>query len=68
MKTYDELFSKLTMGRRYEVWFFRAGLGDGSGAWSFRICRWIVPGGEHFTEAKGGASPPYTIPRAGDYL
>src|SRR6266446_277687 len=36
MKTYNELFSKLSMRRRYEVWFLRVGLGDGSGAWWFR--------------------------------
>jgi hypothetical protein len=36
MKTHNELFSKLSMRRRYEVWFLRVGLGDGSGAWWFR--------------------------------
>src|SRR6266851_2738920 len=36
MKTYNELFSKLSMRRRYEVWFLRLGLSDGSGAWWFR--------------------------------
>ncbi len=36
MKTLNELFSKLSMRRRYEVWFLRVGLGDGSGAWWFR--------------------------------
>lgn len=36
MKTLNEVFTKLTMRRRYEVWFLRVGLGDGSGAWWFR--------------------------------
>ena len=36
MKTLNEVFTRLTMRRRYEVWFLRVGLGDGSGAWWFR--------------------------------
>lgn len=36
MKTLNEAFSKLSMRRRYEVWFLRLGLADGSGAWWFR--------------------------------
>jgi hypothetical protein len=36
MKTLNEVFSGLSMRRRYEVWFLRVGLGDGSGAWWFR--------------------------------
>lgn len=36
MKTYNEAFTKLSMRRRYEVWFLRLGLSDGSGAWWFR--------------------------------
>src|SRR5258708_6160742 len=36
MKTLNEVFTKLSMRRRYEVWFLRVGLGDGSGAWWFR--------------------------------
>jgi hypothetical protein len=36
MKTLNEPFSKLSMRRRYEVWFQRLGLADGSGAWWFR--------------------------------
>jgi hypothetical protein len=35
MKTFNERFSALSM-RRYEVWFLRLGLSDGSGAWWFR--------------------------------
>jgi|SRR5215467_4198686 len=36
MKTLNERFSKLSMRRRYEVWFLRLGLADGSGAWWLR--------------------------------
>ena len=36
MKTLNERFSELSMRRRYEVWFLRFGLSDGSGAWWFR--------------------------------
>src|SRR5260370_22821426 len=36
MKTLNERFSLLSMRRRYEVWFLRLGLNDGSGAWWFR--------------------------------
>jgi hypothetical protein len=36
MRTHNETFSALTMRRRYEVWFLRLGLSDGSGAWWFR--------------------------------
>src|SRR6266568_4319740 len=36
MKTLNEPFSKLSMRRRYEVWFLRMNLADGSGAWWFR--------------------------------
>ena len=36
MKTFNERFSALSMRRRYEVWFLRLGLSDGSGAWWFR--------------------------------
>jgi hypothetical protein len=36
VKTLNELYSSLTARRRYEVWFVRLGLGDGSGAWWFR--------------------------------
>src|SRR5713226_5931403 len=36
MKTLNEAFTKLSMRRRYEVWFLRVGLGDRSGAWWFR--------------------------------
>lgn len=36
MKTLNELFSSPSTRRRYEVWFVRLGLADGSGAWWFR--------------------------------
>lgn len=36
MATLNEVFSKLSVRRRYEVWFLRLGLADGSGAWWFR--------------------------------
>jgi len=32
----NELYSSLSAQRRYEVWFVRLGLADGSGAWWFR--------------------------------
>lgn len=34
--TLNEVFSALSATRRYEVWFVRLGLADGSGAWWFR--------------------------------
>ena len=36
VKTLNEVFSSLGARRRYEVWFLRMGLADGSGAWWFR--------------------------------
>lgn len=36
MITLNEVFSGLSVRRRYEVWFLRLGLADGSGAWWFR--------------------------------
>jgi hypothetical protein len=35
-KTLNEVYSARSMKRRYEVWFLRLGLADGSGAWWFR--------------------------------
>lgn len=35
-KTLNEVFSSLSARRRYEVWFVRLGLTDGSAAWWFR--------------------------------
>jgi hypothetical protein len=43
METLNEVFSSLSMRRRYEVWFVRVGLADGSGAWWFR-CLLMNPG------------------------
>jgi hypothetical protein len=34
--TLNEVFSKLSVRHRYEVWFLRLGLADGSGAWWLR--------------------------------
>ncbi len=36
MPTLNEVFSTRTVRRRYEVWFVRLGLAEGSGAWWFR--------------------------------
>ena len=36
VKTMNEVYSALSMRRRYEVWFVRLGLADGGGAWWFR--------------------------------
>src|SRR3989442_1224800 len=36
MRTLNEVYTKLSMRRRYEVWFLRVGLGNGSRAWWLR--------------------------------
>ena len=36
VSTLNEAFSTLSVRRRYEVWFLRVGLADGTGAWWFR--------------------------------
>jgi hypothetical protein len=36
MTSLNQAYSRLTMQRRYEAWFLRFGLADGSGAWWFR--------------------------------
>jgi hypothetical protein len=36
VETLNRVYSSLAMRRRYEVWFVRIGLADGSGAWWFR--------------------------------
>jgi hypothetical protein len=36
LATLNEVFTNLSVRRRYEVWFLRLGLEDGSGAWWFR--------------------------------
>jgi hypothetical protein len=55
MKTLNEVFTKLTMRRRYEVWFLRVGLGDGSGAWWFRYLLMNPGRGGCAGEAQGQA-------------
>jgi hypothetical protein len=32
----NEIYTRPTMGRRYEVWFLKVILADGGGAWWFR--------------------------------
>jgi len=36
VKSLNQVFSSLSARRRYEAWFLRLGLADGSGAWWFR--------------------------------
>ena len=36
MQTLNEVYSSLSVRRRYEVWFVRLGLPEGAGAWWFR--------------------------------
>jgi len=36
VNTLNQVYSSLKVRRRYEVWFLRLGLADGSGAWWFR--------------------------------
>jgi len=63
MKTYNEVYSALSMRRRYEVWFLRLGLNDGSGAWWFRYlllnpgrggCAGASQGRRRDADAEGG--------------
>lgn len=37
MTSLNHQFTRLSMRRRYESWFVRFGLGDGSGAWCKQI-------------------------------
>jgi hypothetical protein len=53
--TLNEVFSKLSARRRYEVWFLRLGLADGSGAWWFRYL--LLNPGRAGCEATPGANP-----------
>lgn len=55
MPTLNEVFSKLTVRRRYEVWFLRLGLADGSGAWWFRYL--LMNPGRGGCEANPQAKP-----------
>ncbi len=54
MPTLNEVFTKLSMRRRYEVWFLRFGLADGTGAWWFRYLL-MNPGRAGCLESPGGA-------------
>jgi len=53
--TLNEVFSKLSVRRRYEVWFLRFGLADGSGAWWFRYL--LMNPGRSGCEADPQAKP-----------
>src|SRR6266481_2587184 len=55
MKTLNEVFSALSMRRRYEVWFLRMGLGDGSGAWWLRYLLMNLGRGGCAGDAQGQA-------------
>ena len=44
----NAVYSRASMRRRYEVWFLRLGLADGSGAWWFRYLR--------FNPGRGGCA------------
>ena len=39
MTSLNHPFTRLSMRRRYESWFVRFGVGDGSGAWCKQIFR-----------------------------
>ncbi|MGA8149571.1 MAG: hypothetical protein WB952_01240 [Terriglobales bacterium] len=45
MQTLNEIYSSPSARRRYEVWFVRLGLADGSGAWWFRYL--LMNPGQH---------------------
>jgi hypothetical protein len=53
--TLNEVFSSLSAQRRYEVWFTRIGLADGSGAWWFRYL--LLNPGRKNEECNGQRSP-----------
>jgi hypothetical protein len=53
--TLNEVFSTLSLRRRYEVWFLRLGLSDGSGAWWLRYL--LMNPGRAGCEAKSQAQP-----------
>lgn len=55
MATLNEVFSKVSVRRRYEVWFLRLGLADGSGAWWFRYL--LMNPGRSGCEAISGGKP-----------
>lgn len=51
----NKVYSSLSMKRRYEVWFLRVGLVDGSGAWWFRYL--LVNPGRKGCAARLGGEP-----------
>ena len=55
MATLNEVFTNLSAHRRYEVWFLRMGLADGSGAWWFRYL--LMNPGRAGCEANPQAKP-----------
>jgi hypothetical protein len=55
----NAVYSSLSMKRRYEVWFLRCGLADGSGAWWFRYLL--------FNPGRKGC-PSYFSPSCSSYL
>src|ERR1700740_3391193 len=55
MKTLNKVYSPLSARRRYEVWFVRLGLADGSGAWWFRYL--LLNPGRAGCEASPGTNP-----------
>jgi hypothetical protein len=54
-ETLNEVYSARSMKRRYEVWFLRLGLADGSGAWWFRYL--LMNPGRHGCSAESQAQP-----------
>lgn len=55
MKTLNEVFTSPSMRRRYEVWFLRVGMADGSGAWWFRYL--LMNPGQGGCEKEGRGQP-----------
>ncbi len=53
----NTVYSRRWMRRRYEVWFLRFGLADGSGAWWLRYLR--------FNPARNGCLPAEALAKAG---
>jgi len=52
VKTLNEVYSSLSARRRYEVWFVRLGMADGSGAWWFRYLL-LNPGRDGCRDGQG---------------
>src|SRR5258708_38709548 len=68
MRTLNERFTALSMRRRYEVWFLRMGLRDGSGAWWFRYLMMNPRQGGCARDAEGQAVQVWAtwFPREGE--